>query len=303
MVVLSNMLYLLHPKLCNINVHNITHSLISQNPRERTFKVQISLLVATFLPLISQNLSLMQTTKEINPHPCIAPYVNMWSATFLFVFFFFLCHLLNVGACIHHIAREGQSGVDHTSVGDERTNSNRPHISLELFHNVTCYANSIVSRIHVKTTKLRNIAYTLVAIGVILQSLECICLFNIKSLKKECYLHHLLISNCVYFYKFGAHFIFPPPRAAFAADFNTPRFEGLNLLGFKALRSLVAVHAVPNIWPAVDIVSSVTWPACCPNLQIFPKASKKKYLLCSAFDAIITFFLYQRTDQQTDKVN
>jgi hypothetical protein len=50
-------------------------------------------------------LSLMQTTQEINPHPHIAPCVNMWSATFLF---FFLCHLLNVGTCICHIAQESQ---------------------------------------------------------------------------------------------------------------------------------------------------------------------------------------------------
>ena len=59
----------LHPKLHNINLHNVTHSLISRNPRERMFVVQISLLAITFLSLISQILSLMQTTKESNPHP------------------------------------------------------------------------------------------------------------------------------------------------------------------------------------------------------------------------------------------
>ena len=48
----------------------------------------------------------MQTIKEVNPHPRIVPCVNMWSVTFLFLFllFFFLCHLLNVDACVRHIA-------------------------------------------------------------------------------------------------------------------------------------------------------------------------------------------------------
>ena len=94
---------IVHPKLCNINLHNVTHSLISQNPREQMFIVQISLLIVTFLSLISRILSLMQTTKEINPHPRIAPCVNMWSVTFLNLFFFFFYYLLNVGACICHI--------------------------------------------------------------------------------------------------------------------------------------------------------------------------------------------------------
>ena len=43
----------IHPKLRNINPHNVTHSLISRNPRERIFVVQISLLIVTphFSPL------------------------------------------------------------------------------------------------------------------------------------------------------------------------------------------------------------------------------------------------------------
>ena len=43
-----------------------------------------------------------------------------------------------------------------------------------LFHNVTCYTNSLSSRIHVTTTWLFNIMCTLVATNVVLWSLECI---------------------------------------------------------------------------------------------------------------------------------
>ena len=42
-----------------------------------------------------------------------------------------------------------------------------------LFHSVTCYTNPIVSHIHVNNTKLCNIMCTLVAMGVMLWSLEC----------------------------------------------------------------------------------------------------------------------------------
>ena len=66
-----------------------------KNPREQTFVVQISLLIVTFLSLILWNLSLMQTTKEVNPHPCIVPCVNMWSVTLLSYFsplYYEICH-------------------------------------------------------------------------------------------------------------------------------------------------------------------------------------------------------------------
>jgi hypothetical protein len=53
-----------------------------------------------------------------------------------------------------------------------------PHHTIKMLHfvlflSVTCYTSSIVSCIHVNTTKLYNITCTLVATGVILWSLGC----------------------------------------------------------------------------------------------------------------------------------
>ena len=130
------------------------------------FVGQISLFIVTFLSLISQNLLLLQTINEVNPHLCIMSCVNMWSVTLFFFFiffFFFLCHLL-VHVYVISPGKVKWSGPHHT-------------IKLwyfGLFHNVTCYTKYMVSHIHVNTRKLRNITCTLIATGVILRSLECI---------------------------------------------------------------------------------------------------------------------------------
>ena len=144
-------------------LHNVTHSLISWNPRERMFVVQISFLIVTFPSRISRILSLMQITKEVNRHPLIVPYVNMWSVTFLFLFFlFFLCHLL----------------VHAYVTSSRKVKWSKPHHIIRMLHFcysiVSSYTKSIVSRNHVNTTKLRNITCTLVVTCVKLRSLECI---------------------------------------------------------------------------------------------------------------------------------
>ena len=134
-----------HPKLHNINPHNVSHSLISWNPREQMLVVQISFLMVMFLSLISWMLSLMEPIKEVNPHPHIAPCVNMWSVTFLF-FFSFSFSYATCWMLVHAYA---------TSSGKVKWSG--PHHTIKmlqcvLFHSVTCHTDSIVSCIHVNTT-------------------------------------------------------------------------------------------------------------------------------------------------------
>ena len=138
-------------------------TLISQNPREWMFVGQISLLIVTFLSLISQIFVINANHQRSQPTPlhcAMCEYVE--------------CHLLILIIlmplvecwCMHMPHRMGRpSGVDHT------TPFNILHFVL--FRNVACYTNSLLSRIHVNTIKLRNITCILVATGVILRSLEC----------------------------------------------------------------------------------------------------------------------------------
>ena len=106
----------------------------------------------------------MQTTKEVNPHLHSVPCVNMWSGTFLFLISssYATCDML-----VHPYA---------TSPRNAKWSGSHHYVKMlhfVLFHNVTCYIDSIVSRIHVNTTKFPNIMRTLVATCVIAQSLEC----------------------------------------------------------------------------------------------------------------------------------
>ena len=107
------------------------------------FVVQISLPIVTIPSLISLNLSLMQTIKKVNPHPHIALCVNLWSV-YLLILIIILMPLVECWCMCPPHCPWRPSGVDHTSIGDMRTNSNCLHISFVLFHSDTCYTNCIV---------------------------------------------------------------------------------------------------------------------------------------------------------------
>ena len=98
----------------NVNFQNVTYSLISRNPRNRMFLVEISLLIIVFLSLMSQKWSLMQLPKKLT-HALALRHVSTcgvspsYSYSYSsFSFSFFICHLLNSGAFVRHIAPVSQ---------------------------------------------------------------------------------------------------------------------------------------------------------------------------------------------------
>jgi hypothetical protein len=65
----SDIKYHIHPKPRNINLHNVTHSLISQNLREWMFVVQVSLLIVTCLSLMFMNFVMNANHPRSQPTP------------------------------------------------------------------------------------------------------------------------------------------------------------------------------------------------------------------------------------------
>ena len=114
--------FYIHPKLRNINPHNVTHSPISQNPRERMFVVEnLTPCCHMSLPYITKFV-INANHQRSQPTPSHCGMCQL----------LFLCLLMPLVECWcmrppHHLGRP--SGVDRTSVGDRRTNLNYPHIN------------------------------------------------------------------------------------------------------------------------------------------------------------------------------
>ena len=111
-----------HPKLCNIDLHNITHSLMSRNPRERMFVVQISLLICHMsFPYIT-NLVMNANHQRSQPTPshcAMCQYAECDLLILLLLMPLVECWCMHMPHCLGR-----PNGVDHTNGREKRMNSN-----------------------------------------------------------------------------------------------------------------------------------------------------------------------------------
>ena len=169
----------IHAKLRDINLHNVTYSLISRNPKKWMFVVQISLLIVTFLSLVPQNFVNNVNYQRSQPTP---------SHCGRSIFFF--CHLLTVGACVRHIAQEGQ--VEWITLAEWMGERTQIVLTTPLCYSIVSHA-TLILWYHASMLTLQelcNIMCILSRICVILRSLECRSISN--------YLHVYLLrrSGC-----------------------------------------------------------------------------------------------------------
>ena len=122
---LQSLRFSVHPKLRNSNLHNITHFLISQNPRERMFVVQISLFLVTFLSLMSQYFVINANYQRSQPTPLHCAKCQYVECHLLGLLVVLVLMSLVECWCTHMAHRPGRpNGVDHTNGGERRMNSN-----------------------------------------------------------------------------------------------------------------------------------------------------------------------------------
>ena len=130
---------MVHPKLHNINPHSIPKPYGTDvRSSNLTLCCHISLPYIIFC-------SLMQTTKEVNPHLHIASYVKCGMSSSSSSSSAVTCWMLVHAYATWH-GKVKWSGPHQWRWEDNEFK----------FHSVTCYTSSTVSRIHVNTTKLCN---------------------------------------------------------------------------------------------------------------------------------------------------